>query len=372
MTRAALVVALLGVLVAPGCTPAGSAEPVTVRAMTRNLYLGADIVRPIRATQGRTGQEAVLALGHANRDLRAIVEQTDFAARSELLAAEIADARPDLVGLQEVALWARGPLQLDRIGRPDATEVDQDFLRLLLDALAARDAAYEVVQVQRESDVEGPAFAGDPFAGSAREATDVRLTVRDVILLRSGAGITVADRGGGQYAARVEVALGGVTYAFVRGYAWADLALGDARFRFATTHLESQDAEVTRAQAAELVTGPVNDPARTTVVVCDCNADPAGSPAYDQLTGAGGFADAWRQLAATRGPGFTAALGERLDDSTAAGLRRRVDLVLTRPGRGADVNVRGGELTGADPARRSPTGLWASDHAGVLVELEIG
>ena len=76
--------------------------------MTRNLYLGADINRPLRAVEGRTGRDALLALGHANHELREFVERTNFDARSELLADEIAAARPDLMGLQEVALaaWA--------------------------------------------------------------------------------------------------------------------------------------------------------------------------------------------------------------------------------------------------------------------------
>ena len=45
--------------------------------MTRNLYLGADINRPLRAAQGRTGR-ALLALGHANHELSEIVQRTNF------------------------------------------------------------------------------------------------------------------------------------------------------------------------------------------------------------------------------------------------------------------------------------------------------
>ena len=84
----------------------------TVTVMTRNVYLGGDINRPVVAARGKSAGEALAALGQANEQLRAIVDQTDFRVRSRLLAAEIAAARPDLVGLQEVALWRKGPLEL--------------------------------------------------------------------------------------------------------------------------------------------------------------------------------------------------------------------------------------------------------------------
>src|SRR4029450_1639826 len=76
--------------------------PRALTVMTRNIYLGGNFNRPIRAALDRTGREGVLALGHANHELREIVQRTDFATRSRLLAEEIAAARPDLIGLQEV------------------------------------------------------------------------------------------------------------------------------------------------------------------------------------------------------------------------------------------------------------------------------
>jgi hypothetical protein len=141
----------------------GFSEPQTVTVMTRNIYLGGNINRPIRAALERTGEQGVLALGHANHELREVVDRTDFATRSRLLADEIAAARPDLVGLQEVALWRHGPMELDRIGHANASQVDYDFLATLLADLANRGIRYEPAHVQQLSDVEGPAFTGNPY-----------------------------------------------------------------------------------------------------------------------------------------------------------------------------------------------------------------
>lgn len=63
------------------------------------------------------------------------MDQTDFRIRARLLAEEIKRNSPDLVGLQEVALWRSGPLELTNVGAPNATKVDDDFLQLLLNEL---------------------------------------------------------------------------------------------------------------------------------------------------------------------------------------------------------------------------------------------
>ena len=84
---AAAGLALITTLVVRLTTPD---EPSRITVMTRNLYLGGDITRPVRAALGRTGDEAVLALGRANHEMREIVDRTDFPTRSRLLAAEIA------------------------------------------------------------------------------------------------------------------------------------------------------------------------------------------------------------------------------------------------------------------------------------------
>jgi hypothetical protein len=358
----------------------GNGRIVTV--MTRNLYLGGDINRPIRAAFGLSGQEEVLALGHANYELREVVDRTDFRARSKLLAAEIAAEEPDLVGLQEVALWRHGPMQLDHIGRPDAIEVDYDFLAILLADLANRGVRYEVVQVEQESDVEAPAFTGDPFAGTASSAEDVRLTDRDVILVRSGAGIRIEGSGGSNFSQHLDVKLADTTFRFVRGYAWADVVIGAAHIRFITTHLESQNSKVARAQAAELLDGPANA-SQSLVITCDCNSNPASpaahsaipigsGAAYRLITNEHGFADLWPQHPGRTGSGNTASLSELVNDGSAH-FSRRIDLVLAKAAAPAEIVTSGAEVTGDEPSDRDPaTKLWPSDHAGVVVQLQIG
>ena len=358
-------------------------DPRTVSVMTRNIYLGGNINRPIRAAVDRTGREGILALGHANHELREVVTRTDFATRSRLLAAEIAAARPDLIGLQEVGLWRRGPMQLDRVGRPDATQVDLDFLDMLLADLANSGARYEVVHVQQLSDVEAPAFTGDPYAGTAGSAADVRLTDRDVILVRSEAGLQIEASGGGAYQQRFQVELGDTIFPFVRGYAWADVALGSARIRFVNTHLESQSAQLARAQAEELLNGPAGDMSLPTVIACDCNSNPASlaarssvpigsGAAYRLITDGHGYTDLWLQQQGRDGPGNTAWLSELVNDET-ADFERRIDLVLARSAPPGQIVANRAEVTGDELSDRDPVSkLWPSDHAGVVVELRVG
>ena len=380
----AIAILCLGTVISVAVVRAyGFSEPQTVTVMTRNIYLGGNVYRPIRAALDRTGTDGVLALGHANYELRRVVDRTDFRTRSKLLAEEIAAARPDLVGLQEVALWRHGPMQLDQIGRPNATEVEDDFLATLVADLAERGVSYQIVHVQEESDVEAPAFTGNPFTSIPGSAEDVRLTDRDVILARTGAEVRIEGSGGDQYGQRIDVELGGTTFPFVRGYAWADIAVGSERLRFITTHLESQSSRVARAQAEELLNGPAGNTELSTIIACDCNSNPASpaaraaipigsGAAYRLITNEHGFSDLWLQQPNRTGAGHTAWLSELVDDEE-PDFERRIDLVLARSAPSTQIvvsraDVTGDELSDQDPASK----LWPSDHAGVVVEMQIG
>ncbi len=360
----------------PAVTAARADQPVSV--MTRNVYLGGDITRPLAATAGLGGIDALLAFGRANDTLRGIVDATDFPARSRLLAREIAERKPDLIGLQEVALWRTGPLELDAVGVANATVVHQDFLALLQAALRKENQRYSVVTSQVQSDVEGPSFAALPGDPTSR---DVRLTMRDVILKRDTGPVRIEAHGGAQYATRLSLDIAGASFAFIRGYNWADVRVGATRFRFVNTHLESQSSLIALLQAQELLRGPASAAGRSVVLVCDCNSDPLDdstkptdpvpvphSAAYDLLTTAGGFSDAWTQLVPPR-DGFTSGLSETVDDPDLSRIDHRIDLVLARDADGSALRVDRGWIVGDDPANRTPTGLWPSDHMGVVIRL---
>src|SRR5262245_6469174 len=133
----------------------------TVTVMTRNLYLGADL-NPIFTAPNP------LALFGAVGAAWARVQANDFPSRAQALADEIADARPDLVGLQEAMLF-RTDVPPDGPATPAET-VAYDFVGLLVAALAQRGLEYEPVVIYTGTDAELP--AGLP------PTLDVRLTDR--------------------------------------------------------------------------------------------------------------------------------------------------------------------------------------------------
>jgi len=384
LTAIATAFALLAVPLQAAPAVATADKPVTV--MTRNIYLGADIQRPIRATAGLTGAAAFVALGNANAVTRAIVDQTNFPRRSQLLAREIAGAKPDLIGVQEVALWRHGPLELPGSGTPgalNATTVDYDFLAILLQDLHQEGVPYKAVVVQQESDVEAPAFVGNPFTGTATQGRDVRLTIRDVVLLRASSNLRVLDSGSGQYDAKLVLTVAGLQASFVRGFNWVDVAHGSGRpFRFVNTHLEAFSSDLALAQAVQLLAGPAGDRSRTTIIGCDCNSDPLNSSVkptdplgtphngpYNFITGPGGFTDLWLTWRPAN-QGWTSGLNETVDEPAPPSFDHRIDMIFARPAPGEEVRVIAGEVTGASSADKDPvTGLWPSDHAGVVLTL---
>ncbi|HVE66141.1 MAG TPA: endonuclease/exonuclease/phosphatase family protein [Thermoanaerobaculia bacterium] len=342
---------------APRAAGSGEREK-TVTVMTQNLYLGAEVAPVIQAAL--TDSSAIPA---AVSEVWGKVQATDFPERAHALAVQIDRARPDLIGLQEAVLY-RSQFPADSLGPAPtpATRVEYDFVELLRRALLDRGLRYEVVAVSTGFDVELPRVRSlDPL-----ELEDIRLTEREVILARAErhSALKLSNVEEGSFETNLDLGFLVVR----RGWAAVDVKIRGERFRFITTHLEADDEHVRVAQSNELLRGPANT--RLPVVLLgDFNSNANGdetSAAYLNLL-SGGFRDSWSEVRGGEA-GSTCCHDELLVAATPfAAARERIDLVLLR----GDIEVESVDVVGEEQDDRTPSGLWPSDHAGVVAKLRL-
>jgi hypothetical protein len=281
---------VLVVLVAASAAGAVLGLPVTVRAqeataaeelagdgvevtvMARNLYLGADV---------GVALDLLPDMPAAAQFMWEQVAATDFSARAPLLAAEAARHQPAVIGLQEATHWR---CRAGNVGRAvDVYDFTAEFLA------ATRDAGVEYVVAEhdgRRAFNEGYSIPAIPFLSVVddpatfqplfgRDTATCGFAISDALLVRADLADGIRAVGTSEFRDRYVVAP--TVLAIDRGYAWADLRIGDSTTRFVTTHLESlwdgDDATVGAMQARQLV----EDLAETTlplVVIGDLNNDP--------------------------------------------------------------------------------------------------
>ena len=359
----------------PGHGDPGHGRGEVVDTMTRNLYLGADLAPAI----GAPSLEAfVAATGQILREVTA----NDFPTRAKGLAQEILAQKPDLVGLQEVALWRTGPPSLAPVlsGVPTATTVRYDYLQLLLEQLNKGKTQYEVVVSQNEFDLEAPGDEnGVPGDGPAAEGIpnaeiNGRLTMRDVILARRGSGVQTANPQSGNFKALLAVPILGKPLTIKRGWTATDAKVrGSGWFRFVNTHLEAFDPaalvpSIRALQAGELVApeGPATS-SLPVVLVGDLNSDddtvePGDQQAYRALLEAGMVE---RSTNVPLGCCLESSLLAEGAGGSVADFDHQVDHVMTRDP--ADITLQSSTVTGLLPVN----GFWDSDHAGLFSSLKM-
>jgi endonuclease/exonuclease/phosphatase family metal-dependent hydrolase len=393
-------IAALGLALLPGVADAAGkkkAKGNKLTVMSRNLYLGADLTP---ALQANNVDQAIDAGGEIVNQVHA----TKFpSVRAASLAAEIKKRKPDLVGLQEAAWWRTGPVDINAaLGSPVASQTDPlggDFLTDLLNQLnkkkgkkgAASSAAkkkpavrYVLAVVKPEFDFELPVNDDGNGSGLAGADHNERLTMRDAILVRKGAGIKFKNPTSGTYNTLLRESLaGGVRNIDVtRGWTAIDVKAHGRSFHFVNTHLEAFDSQgnnqtnqgtslgrgdVRAAQATQLVGpgGPANSK-RPVILLGDMNSDdntvqPNGDRnAYTALT-AGGFTER-----STANP-----LGCCLNDPFLVGgpnsindFDHQVDHVLANKNK---IKFVKGFVDGRAPVN----GLFPSDHAALTSVLKI-
>jgi endonuclease/exonuclease/phosphatase family metal-dependent hydrolase len=337
----------------------------SVSLMTRNLYVGADVAPAVAAIASGDPSAIIGAVS----TFWAGVLSTNFPERAGALADEIADARPLLVGLQEVSLFRTGAAD-SFFGNPTRAEhVEFDYLDILLARLDERGLHYAPVAVTQNADAELTGFVAP---GDLR---DIRLTDRDVILARTdlpASELKLSNVQTANFATNLTVPVGttGQVFRNLCGWGAVDVKVRGKTFRFISAHLQAESPNplvnaVQVAQARELLNGPAGA-ALPVVLVGDFNsrADGTGTTTYNLLTGAG-LNDAW---IATHSNELGNTFGNDPDlRNTTVNFTQRLDLVLYRGDiRAADADVVGDEL-----GDRTSSGLWPSDHAGVTATLDI-
>jgi endonuclease/exonuclease/phosphatase family metal-dependent hydrolase len=334
-----LVVALAGLLLGCGGDDDGGGGDRRVTALTRNLFLG-------------SGLEALFAGGATNppaavRTMWDEVRASDPPARMARVADEIAARAPDLVGLQEAALFRT-------LVPPAISEtVEYDFVELILAGLRQRGLGYRAVAQSVNFDQAFPDDTGRL----------VHFTDRDVILARDG--VATREAADGRFPTLLSLPFGLFTVTVPRGWCAATADVDGATVRFVNTHLEAVPVGgVREAQARELAALLAAE-ARPLLLVGDVNSPPSDATGAAGILRDAGYADAWDRLRPGEA-GLTCCF--ETDLRTADPLETRVDVVLFRNA----LTPLGAEVIGEEAADRTAGGLWPADHAGVVATLEAG
>jgi len=318
-----------------------------VTVMTRNMYAGADLGAIAAAQNVDEFRAAVIAT------LESAV-QSRIPERAALVAAEIAQTKPDLVALQEVTIWQiegeSGPLVLDQ-------------LEILLEFLQAYGQRYRKAVVHTLTEVAIPGIAS--------------YTDRDVILVRADlppGHLMILGSESRFYQALLSFNILGETIDVLRGWTALDVKIRGARFKFVNTHLEAplpgDLMEATQylqlLQAMQLMSD-LMETGLPVILAGDFNSDaeptigypPDETESYEFILGSG-YAEAWEQLR-PEDPGFTWPLPLGTDGNVVP--VERIDLIFSNGPQPASITS-----TGATP---DSSGLFASDHAGVVAVFQL-
>jgi endonuclease/exonuclease/phosphatase family metal-dependent hydrolase len=343
------------VAVLPATAPAAKKKPKTtnVTVMTRNLYLGADIIKLATAPNRE-------AMAQQASQMYQTIQDNNFAVRAKALAREIDRVNPHLVGLQEVSLFRRTPDGQQTDGELNATERVIDHLSLLRQALKARGLNYRPISVVPNTDLEAP----------LSEGYELRLTNRDVVLAKRG--VKVRKVLGGQYENSFTVPLPTGPVDVTRGWAGADVTIKRAKLRFVTAHAEAYSPDLAEAQLQEILDGALKNKKRQSILVGDFNSDP-----NDAGDGRGTDRDP-SGFAAVTEAGFKNAIPRRTNTCCQAEDLREssgynlplfdewIDHIMVRP---KVKTVKRGVV--GNKTSDIFQGLWPSDHAGVWAKLRV-
>ena len=257
--------------------PSAKAEIPSVTVMSRNIYLGADVGRAL---------ELIPNLPAAAQYMWDQVKQTDFSKRAKILAREINQSSPDVIGLQEATIWYCKKY-------PWSKKVEVfNFTEQLLDNLNGR---YELVSKDGVKAL-NPGFSINPIPFLTkvndeqtfkevfgRSSAACGFETGDALLVKKSDNLEVIEVGNSEYEDSYPIVPTIMT--IYRGYSWADIKVNGVPTRFVTTHLESLWDENKVPNSAKQAMQLVSDLSNTkmpVIVMGDFNADPRDPRSKDQ------------------------------------------------------------------------------------------
>ncbi len=334
-------------------------EPLKV--LTRNMYLGGRVGIVFGADFGNPAEIVAAAT-----QVWGQIQHTNFRERAVALAGEIAEHRPHVVGIQEIPQYV--VLTPSPPGTPPGFVEAQDHLQMLMEALEG--LPYSLAAVQENASVTLPVMLETGLHY-------VQYTDRIAVLVRDDLEEPVVASGNyqTQYQLNEYVNL-------VRGWIRLSTDIGGVPYHFVNTHLEIQTfLPIQMGQTQELLDVIMADLDGVTILMGDLNSDaaagpgaPSWTPTYETLTAAG-FQDSWELTHPGNAfVGYTCCQDDILATRTSI-LDERIDFVLIRPAGnlGSDNRLPGSihaEILGEEVGDwTGPSGLWPSDHAGLLASI---
>ncbi|MFL5906807.1 MAG: hypothetical protein ACJ75Z_04325 [Solirubrobacterales bacterium] len=200
---------------------------------------------------------------------------------------------------------------------------------------------------------------------------DVRLQIRDAIIARKGAGVKTRNPQGGNFnhVAKLPILGGAASVTFTRGWTSVNATVRGRSFHFLDTQLEDlENGTVREDQAGELIGPGTPGAVNKTVLVGDLNSDPSIQPGPDPVNDAESSNIAFNKFTTAgfkplTGPFNTWGHGEILNKPNDNTFTERIDWIMT--------NSPLITMRNSIPLNTFASGLWGSDHAGVLSVLNV-
>ena len=194
---------------------------------------------------------------------------------------------------------------------------------------------------------------------------DIRFTDRDVLLARANTNFTLSNTNGTQFVAKLPLTTPFGTSNISRSWVSVDVSFDNGdKVRVVSTHLEALSPVIQELQADELIdwSGNTHLPI---IFIGDFNSNAAGTgtKTYTKLKDVD-FIDSWSLKG--KGTGLTCCQADDLLNQNSS-LTERIDLVMFQ----GNFEVKDIGIVGNSQNDCTISGLWPSDHAGVVANLNL-